>query len=145
MIKVRPYEKGDSLNMDLLSVYSPAEVHKQIADMLGGMANAIVWTVHEDDKVYAVFGLTFLWNGVAEGWALLTDKISEFKFALHKRILNAIKFYVEKMDIKRLQITVKSDFEKGIKWAEALGFEKESLMKKWGPEGADYYQYVRLA
>ncbi len=146
MIKVRPYEKGDSFKMELLSVYQPAPMHKEMADIIGGMANAIVWTIYDDecDKVYAVVGLTFLWDGVAEAWALLTETVSEFKIAFHKRILNGIQFYTEKMKIKRMHISVKADFKKGIEWAESLGFKKESLMKKWGPEGADYYQYVRL-
>ncbi len=144
MIRIRPYEKGDAFKMELLPVYSPASVHKTYADINGCVPNALVWTIYEEDKIYAVFGITFMWEGVAEGWAILTYDIYKFKVMLHKRVKNAISYYINAMKIRRLQATVKYDYVAGIRWIESFGFKREGLMQGFGPEGSDYYLYARV-
>jgi hypothetical protein len=44
---------------------------------------------------------------------------------------------------KRLEATVHVDYEKSIKWLEAMGFEIEGTLKKYGPTGDDYYKMAR--
>jgi L-amino acid N-acyltransferase YncA len=44
---------------------------------------------------------------------------------------------------KRLDATVHVDYEKSVKWLEAMGFEIEGVLKKYGPTGDDYYMMAR--
>ena len=46
---------------------------------------------------------------------------------------------------KRLDATVHVDYEKSVKWLEAMGFEIEGVLKKYGPTGDDYYKMARTA
>ena len=49
-----------------------------------------------------------------------------------------------KYNIKRVQTAVRSDFDKGIRFAEWLGLENEGLMKHYGFDGSDQYRYARI-
>ncbi len=44
----------------------------------------------------------------------------------------------------RIEMTVRTDFPQGHRWAELLGFEQEAVFKQYGPEGEDHVGYVRL-
>jgi RimJ/RimL family protein N-acetyltransferase len=46
--------------------------------------------------------------------------------------------------VRRLQICVKVENDTAFKFAKALRFEVESVMRKFGPEGADYYMMTRF-
>ena len=43
-----------------------------------------------------------------------------------------------------MHANVKADWMEAIRFAEFLGFEKEGLMKKFGPEGSDYLVMGRI-
>ena len=49
-----------------------------------------------------------------------------------------------KYNIKRVQTAVRTDFDKGIRFAEWLGLENEGLMKHYGFDGSDQYRYARI-
>lgn len=44
----------------------------------------------------------------------------------------------------RIEMTVRQDFKMGHRWAAMLGFEREALMKRYGPEREDHMLYVRF-
>ena len=46
---------------------------------------------------------------------------------------------------RRIQIEVKTDYRMGCRWAEALGFKREGLMRRWMPDGSDAYLYGRVS
>ena len=47
-------------------------------------------------------------------------------------------------DLKRLQITVSYHNNTAYKFAKSLYFKKEGVLKKYGPEGADYFMMARF-
>jgi len=49
-----------------------------------------------------------------------------------------------KYNIKRVQTAVRSDFDKGIRFAEWLGLKNEGLMKHYGFDGSDQYRFARI-
>ena len=46
--------------------------------------------------------------------------------------------------IRRMQIFVKCDHMVALKFAKALYFEVECKLRKFGPEGADYFSMARF-
>mgnify|MGYP003671506105 CR=1 FL=1 len=48
------------------------------------------------------------------------------------------------LNLRRLQIVVDVNREKAVQWADFLGFKREGVMKRYGPEGHDYYMYARI-
>jgi RimJ/RimL family protein N-acetyltransferase len=47
--------------------------------------------------------------------------------------------------LKRIQASVHTNDQQAIRYVEWLGFENEGLMKKYGPDGSDYYRFARVA
>ncbi|MEL0098281.1 MAG: hypothetical protein VW907_01850, partial [Opitutae bacterium] len=52
------------------------------------------------------------------------------KEVLHEEIV--------KTNYRRVQVNVRADWEVAVRFSKFLGFKEEGLMRKFGPEGADY-------
>jgi hypothetical protein len=75
-------------------------------------------------------GMKMIWGQVAEGWVIATQDVWDHP--------------LRKYNIKRVQTAVRSDFDKGIRFAEWLGLKNEGLMKHYGFDGSDQYRYARI-
>ena len=56
----------------------------------------------------------------------------------------ALREVMSDTDIRRMQIFVKVDNTRALRFAKALHFEVECILRKFCPEGADYYMMVRF-
>ena len=101
-------------------------------------------TVVLDDEVIAIIGGHLIFKGVMEVWTIISDKIRLVARSFHKKVLELIKLYSKLLKLVRMQMTVRFGYPTNYKWAEALGFKKEALMRSWGPDGDDYYLFARL-
>ena len=97
-----------------------------------------------NNKPIAAGGIFVLWDGVAEGWVMATSEIWKHSIVMAKHFKKKTDVLIETTNIKRLQTTVKADFKLGQRFAQWLGFEKEGLMKYYGPDGSDYIRYARI-
>ena len=85
-------------------------------------------------------GIVQLWDGVAEAWLLAGNNVFDIKILAAKTIKQLQDQTCKKYKIKRLQTSVKANFERGLRFATWCGFEVEGLKRKYGPDGTDYYQ-----
>jgi len=92
------------------------------------------WTGIVNGHIIAAAGFIPMWDGVAECWFIGSDRIQ----TRIKSVLKTTKQIINEVSYKRLHSNVRADWMKAIRFAEVLGFEKEGLMKKFGPEGSDY-------
>jgi hypothetical protein len=102
------------------------------------------YTLFVDKKPICAGGIILLWKGVAEGWVMANQNIFEVKFLAAKEIKRRTDVLCERNKIKRLQTTVKYDFSEGIRFASWLGLKPEGIMKKYGPDGSDYYRMAKI-
>ena len=109
---------------------------------LGDKGNA--YTLFVDKKPIVAGGIIVLWQGVAEGWVMANQNIFEIKLLACKEIKNRTDELCKKNKIKRLQTTVKYDFNSGIRFASWLGLKPEGIMRKYGPDGSDYYRMAKI-
>ena len=98
------------------------------------------FTYFLNDKPVFACGIVPLWQGVAEAWVLAGKNIFDIKILAAKTIKELQDQTCKKYKIKRLQTSVKADFERGLRFATWCGFEIEGLKKQYGPDGSDYYQ-----
>lgn len=89
-------------------------------------------------------GVILLWNGVGEGWVMSSKRIFEYKFTAASLIKRRLDLICENNKIWRLQTSVKAKFTTGIRFATWLGLTKEGLMRKFGPDGSDYYKMAKI-
>lgn len=103
----------------------------------------LAWTLFYKNEPALVMGLEYKWPTNYEAF-LVPGELSIQHGALLSR--GARRFFDKigsKLDLLRLQIVVNVEREQAVKWAEFLKFNREGVMTKYGPEGADYYMYAR--
>jgi len=102
------------------------------------------YTLFVNKEPIVAGGIIVLWQGVAEGWVMANQNIFEVKFLACKEIKRRTDILCKKNNIKRLQTTVKYDFNQGIRFASWLGLKPEGIMRKYGPDGSDYYRMAKI-
>tara|TARA_Y100000004_G_scaffold182527_1_gene229369 strand:+ start:528 stop:1022 length:495 start_codon:yes stop_codon:yes gene_type:complete len=126
----------DKQNMELFEGYQ--DYLQAYAD--GGHA----YTAIGEGEIYAMFGLFKLWPGVGEAWLIPSNKIDRKTLAMHRAALRFFEYAANELQIKRLQFTVHTLNERADRWAQRCYFEREGLLKKYGPDGSDYWMYARM-
>ena len=89
-------------------------------------------------------GMKMIWGQVAEGWVIATQDVWDHPLSVARAIKKDFAKVARKYNIKRVQTAVRSDFDKGIRFAEWLGLKNEGLMKHYGFDGSDQYRYARI-
>lgn len=102
------------------------------------------WTAIGRGKKIAIFGFRDIWDGLVEAWFIPGQGLSKHSRSTLVGARAIMEDAISQTRIRRLQITVKKDNDTAFKFAKALGFEVESIMRKFGPEGADYYMMARF-
>ena len=103
----------------------------------------VAYTAVGDDMFYAFFGVFPLWDGVAEAWLMPSRHINRKTIAMHRASLRFFEYYAQKNSLKRLQFTVHSLNVRAVTWAERCYFNREGILKQYGPDGLDHYMYAR--
>ena len=144
--KVVPYEMehGDQIiefgMNDKLMEIDAGYTNNRLDMAIPGLA----FTLFLDETPIVSGGIVPMWEGVAEGWALSSKHIFDYKIKAASLIRKRMDYLCINNKIIRLQTAVKEEFLTGVRFAQWLGLEKEGLMRKWGFDGSDQYMYARL-
>jgi hypothetical protein len=103
---------------------------------------AVTAMVH--NKPVAMFGIVYIWSGVGEMWSIISDDARRYPKQLTIVAKEFSDIAVQSLALRRLQITVRSDEPRSLRWAEFLGFENEGLLRKYSPDGVDTYILARV-
>lgn len=105
----------------------------------GGMA-----VINDCAKPVAFFGANFIYPKVVQIWAVVSEDVKLTPIAFHRTVQRLLESFTQTHGLARVQITVRADFLAAKKWALALGFKYEGKLKKYGPDGSDYFIYARV-
>jgi len=97
-----------------------------------------------NNKPIFAAGMKMIWGQVAEGWVIATQDVWQHPLSVARAIKKDFAKVATKYNIKRVQTAVRSDFDKGIRFAKWLGLENEGLMKHYGFDGSHQYRYARI-
>ena len=100
-------------------------------------------TVMDGPTPMAIFGMFVFVPGVLHIWALVSDDVYRKPIAFFKVVRNLLDFYEDRTKPRRVQMDVKAGHPELQKFAEALGFEHEGTMKRYGANGEDFHLYGR--
>lgn len=106
--------------------------------------NGIAWSGFAEGHLVAAGGVHFYWPGVGEAWTFMTSSLHKYRFSVHKHVYRLLNDIINRHKLYRVQAVINASHQAALDWIEALGFEKEGLMKKYGPDGQDYYMYGRV-
>jgi hypothetical protein len=91
-------------------------------------------------QVQAVLGVAPLWENRGAAWAVLSGECGPVFVAMHKQA----KAYFDRCRFARVEAYIDPNFPQAVRWIELLGFQREGLMRKFTPAGADNYLYSRV-
>jgi hypothetical protein len=111
-------------------------------EMQARLGLAVTALVH--GKPVAMFGCIILWTGVGEMWSIISDDARRYPKQLTIVAKEFSDIVTQSLSLHRLQITVRSDEPRALRWAEYLGFEVEGLMRKYSPDFEDTYILARV-
>ena len=105
------------------------------------------YAVVYEGALVAVGGVQVKWEGVGLFWLILTADCK--KEGIHGlRALYAIREKIEELtkknNLHRAEAAIRTDFSRAIAMIEALGFEREGLMRQYYPDKTDGFLYSKV-
>lgn len=113
----------------------------EVFDQQEQMGAAVTAFVYNEPA--AIFGFVSIWKGVAEAWLVADDVMRSMPVTFTKSAKQVLDISAISMGLHRTQITVRSTDTRAYKWASAVGFNEECLMRKYGTDGVDYFLMAR--
>lgn len=98
------------------------------------------WTAMADGEPVACAGIVEQWQGRGLAWAVLAEHSGRH----FVRITRAVRRALDLAHYRRIEAQVDAEFVAAIRWATMLGFEVESKMTQFTPEGRDAFMFVRI-
>lgn len=102
-------------------------------------------TISDEYGILAVVGATLHWPGNMEIWSVTTESVYRKPVAYTKAVLMLLDQFKRKYEIKRFHATCLCGYPKLEKWFKTIGFKKESVMEKFGPNGENFYMMTRVS
>lgn len=101
-------------------------------------------TILLDGKPVAIVG-GIIWNaGVVLAWGLISDDVQRCSIGFFRAVRDLIESQFI-AGLRRMVINVRVDYIVGYKFAKALGFQPEGIMRKYGDDNCDYTMMARVA
>ena len=113
----------------------------QVADVYTLPRHGIAYM--DRGEIYAVGGIVPLWDGCGEIWAIPTKRAKEKGVALGRHLKRTLDIVSKDLGMRRVQASVKVGYREAHKLVQLFGMQEEGLMKKYGPDGADYVRYAK--
>tara|TARA_R110000765_G_scaffold408431_1_gene506179 strand:+ start:84 stop:563 length:480 start_codon:yes stop_codon:yes gene_type:complete len=107
-------------------------------------AEGTSWAGIGRGKVVVAFGIRPFWTGVSEMWLIPGKEIDRHAISVVRAAKQLTDTAINDYSIRRLQICVNTQNDTAFRFAKALRFEVESIMRRYGPDGADYYMMARF-
>jgi len=141
MITLREYKEGD---IEIVRQNPLEEAVKDYPELKPDATKT--WTVIKDDKIVSVFGIVPMWDGVAEIWFMPTKDILDSKIKAYLFIKKTFEKTIKEHNLRRVQATIRTDYPRGKKMIERLGFKNETPegMREYCPDKCDAWLYARL-
>lgn len=142
MIRIRPLVMDDVHEIDPRPIYHKTAKDQFMRESYYGKS----FTLYEsgDGKILSCVTFCFVRPHVAGINMLCDDAFVRQKREFIIVLRDGIKFFMKDLGLSRVQATIRADFKGAEKWIKILGFEKEGLMRKFGPEGEDHFLFAKV-
>jgi hypothetical protein len=95
-------------------------------------------------KIIACYGLRQIWPHLVECWFIPGEGLDKHARTTLVGARATLQDAFDNYGIARMQIFVKDQHMVALRFAKALHFDVECKLRKFGPEGADYYSMARF-
>jgi RimJ/RimL family protein N-acetyltransferase len=139
MLELREFIREDMDNIDL--GYEMLQSHK---DAFKAPYAIHGYTLLEDGEIVAMGGVHMLWDKVGEAWVMLGKNAKSRPRTVAKYADLMFDVIVHKNKLNRVQASIAVNDAKAVRFGKWMGFEMEGLMRRYGPDGSDYYRVARV-
>ncbi|ANS03923.1 putative acetyltransferase [uncultured Mediterranean phage uvDeep-CGR2-AD3-C191] len=139
-LDVTPYQPEDFYELDFSDLDAPIVA---IGDKLGLEHSEIAYTARVAEGILFCAGVTELWPGVGQGWVLPSRLVKKYPKLFHHRLKRVLLPIFRSKGFHRVQTTCAVDATR-IQWLERIGFEREGLMRGYGPGKEDMLMFAWL-
>ena len=102
------------------------------------------YTMLSPEGIVCIEGVSPIWPGVAVAWSLTSDLIFKYPKSYYKATKQFMAAIIEDWKIHRLQATTYADDQVACNWLKHLGFEREGVMRSYGPDRSDHIMYAKV-
>ena len=95
-------------------------------------------------EMVASFGVHEVWPGVGEGWLITSHQVAHYPITLTRMTRRYLDIAARELQLHRLQITCNVNNQLAVRWASRLKFDREGLLRRYGPDGSDYIMLSRI-
>lgn len=119
----------------------PGQAHIVVnPDVMLPLEGELSFAALDEQRVLAVAGITEIWQGRAQCWAMLAGGLGRHFVQIHRAVQRAL----DMSDYRRIETYVDSGFAEGHRWIKMLGFTHEGRARAYSPEGRDCDLYARV-
>lgn len=137
-------EHFDHLDFDHKEISVLSHVY-DIKSMVSQQAQmGVAFTAFRHSKAIAILGVVSIWPGVGEMWSIFDNQARDIPATALRTGKSFSDIAIRYLQLHRLQITVRTDDSRALRYAEAIGFRTESVMHKYGPDQVDYLLMARF-
>jgi len=147
MIELKPYQSGDHQKVKARDIFGLKDLSffGDQVELLANDKRCRIISVHNDDEIIAVIGISVIGPGLGEVWSITSDGVMDQPVSFHKSVLSALNVFIDRLKLHRVQATVRYDFPKGYRWLKSLGFYPEGIMLKYDADGNDHILFARCS
>ena len=98
------------------------------------------FTVMQGDTVVAIGGIHVLWEGVGEGFCMLSKHAGRWQTSVARYAKTMFDGIIANNDLHRVQASINELDPEAIRFARWLGFKNEGMMPKYGPDGSNNHR-----
>lgn len=106
--------------------------------------NGASFTALADGQVGASWGVIPMWAGVAEFWMLTSTLVEKHPTVCARVARTVIDSFATSEGSRRVQIAVNASDPRALRFADFLQFEREGVLRAYGPDGSDYIMMARI-
>lgn len=142
MYKATPFQKTDYYTADLVGVDKEMCDGPNSEQFVNTWLRGPGWTIRYNNEIILMGGVTPYWEGVGEGWLLITKQLAHHTHFCIKFVVRALASMFDMHNYRRVQASVSEDFTKARRLVEWLGFKPEGRMPYYGVDGGHFIRYA---
>ena len=108
------------------------------------IAPELSWSGIHNGHLVGWGGIIPIWDGVAECWLVGGWRLGTHRLSAVRALTATLARQVKEQQLRRLQAVVRADWDEAVRFVEFLRFQREGLLRGYGPDGSDHYVYARI-
>ena len=146
MVRFVPFRSFHLRNLDLHSQQKHLERHLYALSGLDFANPALSYSAKLGKRIVGCAGVLPEWQGRARTWAFFDACVPRRAWPAISAKMIDILDDAHNLGHSRIEATVSADFAAAMNFVEHLGFVREfdRPMREYGPDGGDYWLYVRF-